>query len=441
MSIEPMKIAVLGAGLTGLELGRKLGELGEDFIILEKEPQVGGLCRTNKTGEYYWDFAVHAIYSRSKEAMDFFNSLPLEYQHSDRNVKIFIFGKSKKRYCIEYPFENGVRELPLKEKLECVLGYLAGRITKRKANNLEEWIDNSLGFGIAKYFMVPYNSKIWNCNLSDISLDLVSAKIEPASAIKFIKSVFWEKTVGRKYQSKFIYPRKGIQALCDYITKDIKNNIRLCSSVERLTRQGSKWTIAVSDGGVFEADMIISTIPLVELLKKVDISGIEKEYKELKWNNTFFIMVGLKKGSKFNLINDCHWVFFKGDEIFYRITLMHNFSNEFLPTLVAEVTEKGDILDKTKDEIKNAVVKDLLRIGILGSLNEIAETDIKRVGYTYAIPSVGLNDIKIKIKNLLEKHNLFLVGRNGNWDYINMDGVYLKVRDSLPEILKKVAHP
>ena len=45
-----MKIAILGAGLTGLELGRRLKEYGKDFIILEKESQIGGLCRTNITG-------------------------------------------------------------------------------------------------------------------------------------------------------------------------------------------------------------------------------------------------------------------------------------------------------------------------------------------------------------------------------------------------------
>ncbi|MDP3027513.1 MAG: PGF-pre-PGF domain-containing protein, partial [Nanoarchaeota archaeon] len=46
---------ILGAGLAGVELGRKLKELKKDFVIFEKESQIGGICRTNKTGEYYWD--------------------------------------------------------------------------------------------------------------------------------------------------------------------------------------------------------------------------------------------------------------------------------------------------------------------------------------------------------------------------------------------------
>ena len=87
-----MKVAILGAGFTGVELGRRLKELRRDFIIFEKESQIGGLCRTNKTGNHCWDFAVHAIYSRNKEVMDYFSSLPLDYEYLNRNAKIFHTG-------------------------------------------------------------------------------------------------------------------------------------------------------------------------------------------------------------------------------------------------------------------------------------------------------------------------------------------------------------
>lgn len=429
-----MKIAILGAGLTGLELGRRLKELEKDFTIFEKGPQIGGLCQTNKTGDYYWDIAVHAIYSRNQEAMHYFLSLPLDYQYSNRNAKIMHYGRNNKQFLIDYPFENGARGLPLKEKLECILGYIAARIKKNEFHNLEEWINSRLGFGIARHFMVPYNNKIWNCKLSSISEYLVSSKIEPASAIEFIKNTLWKKTVGREYQSKFFYPRKGIQALCDYIAKDIRNNVLLKANVDKLSRQSDKWVINLSNGRVAEVDMVVSTIPLVELLKKIDICGVEKEYDELKWNNTFSIMVGLRKGCRFGLINDCHWVFLKGDEIFYRITLMHNFSNEFLPALVAEVTEKGDILNMSNEEIEEIVIKDLLRLGIIESEDDIAVKDLKRIEYTYPIPTVGLVDIKNKIRTILQTHNLFLLGRSGNWDYLNMDGVFLKVKEFVQKI-------
>lgn len=431
-----MKIAVLGAGLTGVELGRQLRQLGKDFVLFEKESQIGGICKTNKTGDYYWDFAVHALYSQKKEAMDYFHSLPLDYQYLNRNVKVFHSGGNGRRHILDYPFEIGIKDMPLGEKLECITGYIAARIKRvHDYSNLERWINNCLGSGIARHFMTPYNNKIWNCKLSEISNRLVSSKIDPSPLSEFILNIFGKKTIGRTYQAKFIYPKKGIQELVDHLAKDIKDKILLKSNIEKLIRKGNKWIIVTDGRSREEADIVVSTIPLVELLKKISIDGIEAQYNELKWNNTFFVMIGLKKDSNFKIIKDCHWVFFKEKEIFYRLTLMHNFSSGLLPTLVAEVTQKGDILSKSKEEIEKIIIKDLIRLGILTSQEDIAQTDTKLLEYTYPIPTLGLENVKNRISTILERHNLFLLGRNGNWDYINMDGVILKVKEFIAKFL------
>lgn len=425
-----MEIAILGAGLTGLELGRNLKVSGKAFIIFEKELEIGGLCRTNKTSEYCWDFGVHAMYSRNKEITNYFNSLPLDYKHHNRKVRVFHTARNGKRYKLDYPFEIGVKDMPLNDKLECILGYLATQISNKKNYaNLEEWIYNRLGRGIAKHFMMPYNNKIWNCPLSEISNKLAASKIEPASAIDFILNALGKKTIGRAYQAKFLYPKQGIQKLVDYTAGDIRDKIMLNSEVTKLSKDNTGWTVVTANGIKIKADIVVSTIPLVELLKKINIDGLEKEYNALRWNNTFFVMVGLKKGYNFRFIENCHWVFFKENESFYRITLMHNFSSEFPPALVAEITEKSSILDKNEEEIKKFVVDDLLRLGIVVSKDQIALTDIKLLKYTYPIPTIGLEDIKERIANILREHNLFLLGRNGNWDYINMDGVILTVQN------------
>ncbi|OGW75508.1 MAG: hypothetical protein A2Z72_02845 [Omnitrophica bacterium RBG_13_46_9] len=431
-----MEIAILGAGLAGLELGRRIKESGKDFFMLEKENQIGGLCRTNKTGEYYWDFAVHAMYSRHKDIMDYFYSLPLVYEYLNRNVKIFHTGSDGKRYIIDYPFEIGIKNMPLKDKLECVKGYIAAqRKRKKKHTHLKDWVDNSLGAGIAKHFMIPYNKKIWNCGLSDISDKLVTTKIDPNSTIDFILSILGKKVIGREYQAKFLYPKQGIQKLIDYTARDIKDDIMINADVKKLIRSRKKWVIMAGKGMEKKADLVISTIPLPELLKKIEIAGLKKKYDVFRWNNTFFVMVGLKKEYNFKLIKDCQWVFFKEREVFYRITLMHNFSSEYMPSLVAEITQKGDILEKSKRNIKDLVVRDLIRLGIIGSASQIARTDIKLVKYTYPIPTVGLGRVKENVSNVLKSNNIFLCGRNGNWDYINMDGVILNAQKFVAENL------
>ena len=83
----------------------------------------------------------------------------------------------------------------------------------------------------------------------------------------------------------------------------------------------------------------------------------------------------------------------------------------------------------TAPELERLVIKDLLRLNIISSEEHIAQTDIKLVQYTYPIPTVNLESENRRIRQALEKENLFLLGRNGNWEYLNMDNVILRVKD------------
>ena len=40
---KKMKIAILGVGLAGIELGKRLKKLGKDFIIFKKESEIEGM--------------------------------------------------------------------------------------------------------------------------------------------------------------------------------------------------------------------------------------------------------------------------------------------------------------------------------------------------------------------------------------------------------------
>ena len=290
-----------------------------------------------------------------------------------------------------------------------------------------EWINDFSGYGVAKHFMVPYNNKIWDCELSKMSVSLVNTKIEPAAIGEFLASALGKKTLGRTYQSKFLYPRRGINELITYLAEKLRSGIFCNNEVLELKREG-KWKIRTSRGSFDGIDTVISTIPMVELLKKTSIPGLEKGYKELCWNDTLFVMVGLKEDSEVKLIKTCQWAFFKGDEIFYRLTLMHNLIPQPCPSIVAEITRKKDVAHLSDAQIELMAVDDLARRGIINK-NDVAVVTSKTVQYTYPIPTVGTPEIKEKISRELKKHGILPFGRNGNWDYINMDQVLMKARE------------
>lgn len=56
-NMEQVQYLIVGAGISGLSLARSLK--GKSYLVVEKEPTAGGLCRTHYKNGYVWDFAGH----------------------------------------------------------------------------------------------------------------------------------------------------------------------------------------------------------------------------------------------------------------------------------------------------------------------------------------------------------------------------------------------
>ena len=109
-----VKYLIIGAGISGLTFAN---DADGDYLIIEKEDEVGGYCRTIKRKDYVWDYAGHFFHFSTDEfKKKFLDSVdPDEIKYKDKNTKIIYKGD-----LIDYPFQTNIHQLEKEEFIDCL---------------------------------------------------------------------------------------------------------------------------------------------------------------------------------------------------------------------------------------------------------------------------------------------------------------------------------
>jgi len=89
---------ILGAGPAGLAAGYELSKkFNQKVILIEKEPQVGGMSGTKKFSGHLIDFGPHRFFSKNKEVKDLWSEvLGPDFIEVPRLTRIFYKNKFSK---------------------------------------------------------------------------------------------------------------------------------------------------------------------------------------------------------------------------------------------------------------------------------------------------------------------------------------------------------
>jgi protoporphyrinogen oxidase len=72
-----MRVGVVGAGLMGLALAKRIADLGNDVTVLERDKQLGGLTTHHDYGSFVWDRFYHVILPTDSHLIRFIGELGL----------------------------------------------------------------------------------------------------------------------------------------------------------------------------------------------------------------------------------------------------------------------------------------------------------------------------------------------------------------------------
>lgn len=411
-----MFIGILGGGLGGISLQRFLEQ---DSEILEKEDRPGGLCRTFKKDGFSYDIGGHILFSEDKKINSFVKKvLAHNINLCRRNNKILFKGKY-----VKYPFENGLGLLDKQDIYECFIGYLKNNYSK--PSNFKEWIYYTFGDGIAKKYLIPYNSKIWKFPLDKMESDWVE-KIPKPPLEDMVKSVLGIETEGYLQQLYFTYPRRGgIEALIKILIKD---NSKLITNFEIKKIQKRKKIWFVSDGDKERRyDKLIITLPIKKAINCIDNvpPRVRRAADNLKHNSVRIVLIGLNNKS---LLDKSAIYIPNKDIIVHRICYMGYFSKNMVPcgcsSLLAEITTyQGHNLYNISDStLIHHVIDGLCKINVINK-RDIITTEVKNIEYAYVIHDLKRRKNMEILKEFFASLGIELLGRFAEFEYINMDEV------------------
>ena len=263
-----MKYGIIGAGPSGLTMGLFLKA---ENLILEKNNHPGGHAGSFKDKGFTFDYGPHIMFSKNKEILDFMIScLGKNVHRCKRKNKIWYSGR-----LIKYPFENDLKSLPLEDNYQCLKSYLFNPYKKKikRIKNLKQWLLFHFGKGICEKYLFPYNEKVWNIPVDKLSM-IWAERIPRPPAEDIIKSSLGFETEGYTHQLYYHYPLKGgYQTLSDVWASKLP--VEYNFKVKKISKNGNNF--GVSNGyKSYCFNQIISTIPIQELIKIIDIEIPQK---------------------------------------------------------------------------------------------------------------------------------------------------------------------
>jgi protoporphyrinogen oxidase len=495
---------IIGAGPAGLTAAHELlARSPITPLVLEKSHDMGGISRTVRYKGNRMDIGGHRFFSKSDRVMNWWLSMmPLEsqngpspalkYQNKTRTLvtsgqgpdpvtedRVMLVRSRKSRIYFlrrffDYPISltaDTLRKLGLWRTAKIGLSYTRAMVRQIKPEKtLEQFLINRFGRQLYLTFFKSYTEKVWGVPCAEISAEWGAQRIKGLSLIKALKHMvskpfrssadIAQKETETSLIEKFMYPKLGPGQLWEYVAETVKaegGEILTGWSVDQIHIEDNRvcGVTATHENGEtrrFNADYVISTMPIKELIRSFD-APVPQRIKEISEGLVYrdFITVGMlldrlniqdrgEKGAK--LLKD-NWIYIQEPDVLVgRMQVFNNWS----PYLVADPSKvwigleyfcyETDALWKQSDADMIALAtEEMQKIGII-STSDVRDATVVRVPKTYPA-YFGTYEQFDELKDYIsEFENLFLVGRNGMHKYNNQDHSMLTAMTAVDNIVE-----
>jgi len=412
------RVVIIGAGLTGLSAAYHLEQKKfHDYVILEKNKTVGGLCSSVTQDGFTFDYTGHLLHINDPYfrnfiiqlvGLDFFN-------HIQRKSYIYSYN----RYT-HYPYQINLHGLPNNVIVDCIQGFVE-RTQYKKKRSFKDWVLTNFGNGFANHFFAPYQEKIFSYPIDKITASWTSRFVPTTTLSDILNGTLQKPQENIGYNAQFYYPKKGgiiswVQKIADALLNPIATD---CAVTQIDT---NKKIVYTNNGQQEQYDYLINTIPLntlLSLLKEKPTMDCKKAAKKLKCNSVFNFNLGINKPS----ISDRHWIYYPEKKYpFYRVGFPHNLSQQMTPngcsSLYGEIAFINTPYAALFEQYRKARKQIKQQFGFVHA--DIVTEKLITIPHAYVIFDFWREKNVHHLLNRLEQEQIYSIGRYGAWKYASM---------------------
>ena len=418
-------VAIIGAGPAGITAAKKLQERGCDYFLFEKDAKVGGMSKTIQLWGRNVDLGPHRFFSSDVRVNKIWlDAVDGDYHMVNRITRIFYKNKF-----YSYPLKaiEALSKLGVLTSVLCVLSLLKSKMTRKDLTTFEGWVINKFGRKLYSIFFKSYSEKLWGINGDELDSDFAAQRIKNFSLIEAIKTALLGNDKKHKtLVDEFAYPSKGAGHVYEKMLQTLEaDKVYLNTGISSLKVSVDKIQLTDDKGFDYDADYVISTMPLTNLITLLDAPhNVIQNSNKLTFRNTILVYV---KVNKTELFID-QWLYIHSNEILTgRITNFNNWDtddvfNETILCLEYWCNDEDQIWKADEDYLGNLAAKDLETANLVEPEN-IVVTSVYRVPKCYPVYKRGYKHHLKVISNYFNKNHdrLIPIGRYGSFKYNNQD--------------------
>lgn len=404
-----MKIAIIGAGYSGLTVAKQLVEKGNNVTIFEKQHYVGGMVDTIEICGTRLEKYYRHIFKSDKEVIDVIKEMGLEHD--------LMWNPTKMGYLTDkniYEFGTPISLLKFKplnfiQKLKFGFNIihikLINNYEKLEKITAEKWLKDRIGDKIYSQIWEPLLISKFGEKKDKISMAWLWGKIKLRSTSSTARG------------EELGYINGSYQRLTDKLYKYLirKNvNIKLETNIKEIVKEDNKYIVKYSNKEKEEKeefDIIVSTIDyrsFERLFNKYMNTEEKQKIQKVKYTSArTMIIISNKSFSPF------YWLNIGDNDIPFGAIIEHtnftnkdNYDNNYIIYISNYMTEDNKLYDLPKEELLKEYMKYLTKINKEFSMENIKDYYI--FDEKYAQPIIECNYSKSIIEAKLKNEKIYL---------------------------------